>query len=274
MLLSDPSRSRTHRLCGRPNTPKNEMLVVASLFIVEFVLLLVAIVLSPILLLQALYLRHTVPRLPEPEGPRQGVCGQGPTLRLLLLGDSAGAGVGAASMELSLLGQLVRKLESSFRVEWTLQARTGATTADTLQWLSEQSPAKFDLVVTSLGVNDITGLVPLSRWLHQKRTLCRILQTKFQAPHIYLSEVPPMRRFPALPQPIRWCLGTRAENFSRALQRQFHGLHGCRVVPLDFDFKPEAMATDGFHPGPPIYALWGKNLAGLVRTDFLKEGDS
>jgi len=79
---------------------------------------------------------------------------------------------------------------------------------------------------------------------------------------------------PEPPQPIRWCLGARALNFSRALREQFDGLHGYRVLPLDFDFEPEAMASEGFHPGPPIYALWRKNLAELIKSDFTREGDS
>jgi lysophospholipase L1-like esterase len=28
------------------------------------------------------------------------------------------------------------------------------------------------------------------------------------------------------------------------------------------------MAADGFHPGPPAYALWGQAIAQAIRTDF------
>jgi hypothetical protein len=32
-----------------------------------------------------------------------------------------------------------------------------------------------------------------------------------------LSGLPPMHRFPALPQPLRWYIGSRARDFDRAL---------------------------------------------------------
>lgn len=47
--------------------------------------------LGPLLLGQGRYVRRVTPRLPEPEGERQGVIGAGPALRLLILGDSAGS---------------------------------------------------------------------------------------------------------------------------------------------------------------------------------------
>ena len=53
--------------------------------------------LGPVLLAQGHYVRRVTPRLPEPEGLRQGVEGSGPPLRLLILGDSSAAGVGVAT---------------------------------------------------------------------------------------------------------------------------------------------------------------------------------
>ncbi|RMD81354.1 MAG: SGNH/GDSL hydrolase family protein, partial [Candidatus Dadabacteria bacterium] len=60
---------------------------------------LATITLGPLLLWQGWRVRLNVPRLPEAPGPRQGRAGKGPLLRLLIVGDSAAAGVGAAHQD-------------------------------------------------------------------------------------------------------------------------------------------------------------------------------
>ena len=52
------------------------------------------VVLSPLLICQGMYVRRVTPKLPEADGPRSGEAGSGALLRLLVLGDSAAAGVG------------------------------------------------------------------------------------------------------------------------------------------------------------------------------------
>ena len=47
------------------------------------------LMLSPVLVAQAVLTRARMPRLPEPPGQRQGVVGKGPLLRLLIAGDSS-----------------------------------------------------------------------------------------------------------------------------------------------------------------------------------------
>ncbi len=93
-----------------------------------------------------------MPVLPEPEGPRAGTVGHGPALRLLVVGDSAAAGVGARTQDEALCGQLAVALAPMLRLQWQLLAFTGATTADMLQRLREEPAAKVDVVLTSLGV--------------------------------------------------------------------------------------------------------------------------
>ncbi len=66
--------------------------------------MVVRTVLLPVLLGQAVYLRKNVVKLPEPEGARIGVLGEGPLLRLLILGDSSAAGVGVETQADALLG--------------------------------------------------------------------------------------------------------------------------------------------------------------------------
>ncbi len=184
---------------------------------------------------------------------------------LLVLGDSAAAGVGVASQSDALAGQLVRALAPFHRVEWRLLARTGATTRDLLDWLDAEPDARFDAVVTSLGVNDVTDGVPPARWLDAQAALVEQLTARFGAAHVVLTAVPPMHRFPALPQPLRWYLGLRAARLNAALSRWAAGRPACEFLRVDMPLTRDAMASDGFHPGTQACAAWAGQAAAAIR---------
>ena len=174
--------------------------------------------LGPLLLAQGLYVRKTIPKLPEPQGYRAGICGSGKELRLIILGDSAAAGVGAASQSEALSGQVVSRLSGAFRVSWRLLARTGCTTRAIIHRLEEEPPEPYDVALTSLGVNDVTSGRTLDTWLREQSRLADLLRRKFAVRHLIQSGLPPVGRFPSLPHPLRFWLGRRAERFDGALE--------------------------------------------------------
>lgn len=61
----------------------------------------------PILWWQGRRVKRDTPRLPEAAGARVGVSGAGQPLRVLILGDSAAAGVGVSHQDQALLGQIL-----------------------------------------------------------------------------------------------------------------------------------------------------------------------
>ena len=195
---------------------------------------LAKIALAPLLAAQALGVRRRALRLPEPPGPRAGIAGSGPELRLLIAGDSSAAGVGAASQGTALAGRLVAALAASHRVQWRLIARSGATTADTLARLAATPPERFDVAVLALGVNDVTRLVPLGRWLDRQARLRALLADRFGVGRVLVSGLPPMGAFPALPAPLRQVLGMTARRYDAALAACHGGrarLHPCALRP-------------------------------------------
>lgn len=221
--------------------------------------------LAPVLLAQGAWVRLRTPRLPEPPGARTGTAGTGPPLRLLVLGDSAAAGVGAPHQEVALLGQVVSRLAEERRVTWRLAARTGATTASTLEEIAGLADERFDVVVTSIGVNDVTSFLRLETWLGLQARLRARLRGSLGASRILVTGVPPMGRFPALPRPLCWYLGRRARRFDRRLEAALSDEPDVAFVRLELDGDAGLMAEDGFHPGPEIYARWGRRVAELVR---------
>lgn len=227
---------------------------------------LLTIALGPLLLAQGWRVRRVTPVLPEPPGARQGMCGDGRRLGLLVVGDSAAAGVGTAHQDEALLGNLLDQLARDRRVDWRLHARTGATTESTLASLRDAEPANCDLVITSLGVNDVTSGIGGARWRRQQAALRDLLRDRFAARLIINSGLPPMHGFPALPQPLRWYLGRRATAFDRVLARDVGDEPGAAFLSLRFSDDVSAMASDGFHPGPAIYAEWASRAAALARN--------
>jgi len=220
--------------------------------------------LGPVLLVQGRRVRRETPVLPEPAGPREGLAGEGRLLRLLVVGDSAGAGVGAASQEEALTGRIVARLRERFRVEFRLVARTGASTASTLRQLERIDAFPIDAAVTSLGVNDVTGDVGVAKFLALQARLHELLRSKFGARLVLASGIPPMERFPALPQPLRWYLGARARELDRALAAALPDGRGAEYLALAGELDEAHMAADGFHPGPAVYEAWGAAAAARI----------
>ncbi|NNF68024.1 MAG: SGNH/GDSL hydrolase family protein [Gammaproteobacteria bacterium] len=206
--------------------------------------------------------------LPEPPGDRRGETGSGPLLRLLIVGDSAAAGVGANSQDQALLGQLVIALGESFTVRWQLEARSGATSLSALSDLKSTPACEFDVVTTSLGVNDITSGARLDGWLRRQAELRDVLRLRFGVRLLVVAGLPPMHLFPGLPQPLRWHIGLRARQFDAALEQDINTEPDCAYVSLNVSDDSSAMAADGFHPGPPIYTLWASLVADQVRKHF------
>ncbi|MBK6638562.1 MAG: SGNH/GDSL hydrolase family protein [Rhodocyclaceae bacterium] len=212
--------------------------------------------LGPLLYAQGQRVRRTIPSLPEPDGQRHGSGGQGPRLRVLILGDSAAAGVGAPSQEHALSGQLLSHLGQPFTVPCRLVARTGDTTAQVITHLLAQAPETFDVALTSIGVNDVTARTGNARWVRQQRHLIETLTGRFGIRHVLLTRLPPMQHFPALPQPLRWYLGLRAGQLSALLHTLSADHPACEVLDINLPLRAEYIAEDGFHPAPPAYALW------------------
>lgn len=227
------------------------------------------VALAPLLLTQGMYVRRVTPKLPEPQGARVGVTGTGKPLRLLIVGDSAAAGVGATHQNDALLGQLVAALATEFEVSWCLIAQTGLTTLALIEQLKQQPSQLFDIAVTSLGVNDVTSQVRPQIWLQQQQQLIELLLLKFGVQKILLSSVPPMHHFSALPHPLRWYLGQRAQSLNALLAQAMRHHHKAQFIAPYFPPNHNLLASDGFHPSSQAYSLWAKQLAQAINPFIL-----
>ena len=223
--------------------------------------------LAPVLVAQALATRRRAPVLPEAEGPREGRLGSGRgALRLLIAGDSSAAGVGVAHQGQALSGHLVRELHRrALRpVRWRLHARSGLTTRQVHELLRGQALLRSDVAVVVSGVNDVIDLVPPQRAVKQRAALADWLLAEGGVAHVVFAPLPPVHRFPLLPQPLRRVMGADAQAHNDALARWASTRPDVSYVPIELDFSTDAMASDGFHPGEPVYRACGEALAAHI----------
>ncbi|MEZ0471841.1 SGNH/GDSL hydrolase family protein [Luteimonas salinilitoris] len=218
----------------------------------------------PFVLPQALRLRRTAPRFVAAAGPVTGSVAGKRSVRLIAIGDSIIAGVGARSLDLALVGQTASILSQSLGVgvEWQAIGSIGATSAKIAQQLVPKLPDRaVDFIVLSTGVNDLTSLMTLGRWRTSLDTLLAALHRHSPGAIVAVAGIPPLHGFPLLPQPLRAVFGMRGRSFD-AVGRRVVAAHDHAVyVPLEFTPGPDKFSPDGFHPSEASYADFGAAVA-------------
>ena len=238
---------------------------------------LIALPLLPLLLVQGKHTRRVTPRLPEAAGPDAGIAGDayaGPPLRLLTLGESPVAGVGVATHEEAITGQLACAIATRQQrpVRWRAHGRNGATARDALAQLVPQISAEpVDLALVAFGVNDTTAFRTVAQWRHDLMKVLAALDARCAPRLVIVSGLPPVSHFPALPQPLRWVLGLKARALDRVVRELAAGLPRVLYVPLALAPDDRSMmATDGYHPSAKGCAAWAQLLADAHATCLLQ----
>lgn len=233
--------------------------------------------LAPVLLWQGRRVRRRALRLPEAKGPRAGIAdarrGQ-PCLRLLVVGDSSAAGVGVRQQHHALAEPLARALAKRLDgpVAWQLVATSGHRADDALKALRDAPGlAPADVMLAVLGVNDAVAMAPAALWLDTLDELHACARDRAGVRLTWHTALPPMGRFPLLPQPLRWVLGMEARRLDVALARHVRGRGDRRVAALPSTpggILPTGwVARDGFHPGLIGYRRWAEALAAQIAAD-------
>jgi lysophospholipase L1-like esterase len=227
--------------------------------------------LLPILLAQGYWVRKRTPRLPDAAGPLEGTVGDGDKpIRLIAVGESTVAGIGAATHETALTGQLAVALSRNAKrsVNWSVVARSGINARTCLNELVPQlAGRRADVVLIALGVNDSVEFHTARRWIADVERLIESVRGEVGDALVLLAGVPPIDHFPALPCPLSFVLGARSASLARASI----GIAGRmkRVVHVPFQIEKERctdlFCADGFHPSELGYKLWAEQLAAALK---------
>lgn len=228
-----------------------------------------SLLLTPLLALQGMSVRRSTPRLPGAAGPS---CGRFPVLaaelRLLVVGESTVAGVGAPDHASALTGQIAAKLfaRTSRAVRWQAFGKIGATAHCARVELVPLVPAEpVDVLVVALGANDTLKLHTPRRWTRDLGCLIEDLRGRVGPAPVVLAPIPPLGEFPGLPQPLKSVLGLRAgalELAAKKLAPTIERVVYCATRPQRS--IAELFCSDRFHPSTEGYELCGEMIASAI----------
>lgn len=216
---------------------------------------------APVLYTQGKRLRRNTPILPPAALPWHGSHPGPDPLRLLLLGDSTVAGVGAATQQDGLAGNLGREIGTrlSRGVEWRAVGESGATSRDLLErFIDEAVGESFDVVFVSIGANDALGLRSRAVFGRDIRSLVARLRAANPSCAIIMSSLPAFFRFELLPNPLKRNLYRHSRSLEAEARRIIGMTDNARMSPPPPPYTEGFFASDLFHPSEIGYRDWAR----------------
>jgi lysophospholipase L1-like esterase len=222
---------------------------------------------------QGLWVRRRAPTVEPARGAPRGVVGAGEPVTLLAVGDSIITGVGAGTMDLSLPALFASHYAERFgrRVAWRAVGEIGARARDVCERVvvRDGRSLAFDIVLVSVGVNDVTGLTSTRAFAREVRALVAHLHGRAADATIVLAGIPPLERFPLLPEPLRSVLGWRAGILDAVLMDVAARTPGVCFVDTPFEARDTDFSPDGFHPNADAVSAWAAHLVRGLERDPL-----
>ena len=219
---------------------------------------------SPLLYLQGQYTRRKVGLLPDAAGERTGIIGEaGEPARLLVIGESTVAGLGARTHREALTGQFAERLAERVRrrVEWTVIGKNGVTARRTIDELVPLIPEKtFDYILLGIGGNDVMKLSSPKKWRRDMLELLGILRVKNPKAVIFISNCPMIVLSPVIPQPIKFLLWELSKMHDRNIRDFTADLDRVHYYPQPVDVEVEGFFADGIHPSEQGYSDWAEAM--------------
>lgn len=203
----------------------------------------------------------------------------GPRLHLVVFGDSTAAGVGVDAAEASLPYRIAQ-LVANARDREVRVLSYGWAGARVAHLAGDQVPRSMhpgkngqvapllraDLVVIVAGANDATHRTRPTRFRRDLRAALDRVTDAVPGAEIVVAGVPRLRGVLAHLEPLISLADAYAGPLRR-IQRQEAERSGAAFADLARDVAPRlrgridlaaAMSSDGFHPGPLVYAAWAE----------------
>lgn len=188
-------------------------------------------------------------------------------VRMTWLGDSLAAGLGCDDVADTPAHLTARLLERM--VDVAMLAVPGARVAHVLEEQLPQLDRASDLVVVSVGANDVASAGSRRQFAAQLHDVFTLLAP---LPTVALS-LPDMSMPDRMAQPLRSIAGARARWFELARAR-VAAAHS-HVTSVDIATRPSGLSrsegrtmlsADRFHPGPHGYRIWAERIAGACHA--------
>lgn len=246
--------------------------------VIYFAGLIIAMPLLPLLILQAKKVRRSVPRLSEADINIKGsigVCDE--TTRLITLGESTIAGVGVRDHADGISGQIAKTISTltNKKVEWEVIGKSGYPVKKITEHLASRIPdSGYDIIVIGVGANDTFEFNSTLTWQRNVSQLIATIRSKHKDCPIVIANMPPVGQFPAFPLVMRVILGSLITLHGLALESVLRKFPNVYYVNKPIRFSDWAKRcgnisikdffSDGVHPSPLAYALWGKEVGEFI----------
>jgi lysophospholipase L1-like esterase len=218
---------------------------------------------APLLFLQGQVTRWKVGLLPEAEGPT-GLTGESENpAKLLVLGESTVAGLGARTHEMALGGRFAEGLSRRIdrAVRWTVVGRNGVTARRTIDELLPLVPdERFDYILLGIGGNDVMKLSSPKKWRRDMMELLERLREHSPAAVIFISNCPMIIHSPAIPQPIKGILWELSKMHNANIIEFTSDLERVHYYPQPVDVEFDGFFADGIHPSEQGYRDWAEAM--------------
>lgn len=228
---------------------------------------------SPILYMQGQRTRRRVGVLPGAGGATFGRTGTigAEAVRMLSIGESTIAGLGARTHEFAFTGQFANRLSEHIGrpVEWNVVGKNGVTARRTIEDLVPQIPdGSFDYVLVGLGGNDVIKLTSPVKWRRDMTELLSILRSRNPNAVMFLSNCPMIKLSPAIPNPIRFFLWELSKMHDANIREFTRGMDGVLYYHQPRTLDVEGFFADGIHPSEKGYSDWAEAMMEFFKTNY------
>lgn len=169
--------------------------------------------------------------------------------KILILGESTAAGVGATHSKFTLASQLSRRFGPDYEI--LNLGKNGLRTGQALTHFGDKILSQtnsFEGVFIFLGANDCFRLTHPHQFKKQLNLLISRLQSQLKPNWIYLADIPPVHLFPAFPALLRFYLKCQRSFLQREMIVQYTDNERIIFDPLELSFNQDFFAIDGIHP--------------------------
>lgn len=179
----------------------------------------------------------------------------------VVMGDSTAAGVGA-DYQHGIAMETTHQLERSRAVEMTNLSVSGARIGDVLRdQLPRAETLHADVVLLSVGANDVTHLTPAGSMRNHLREIVKRLRAANPGAAIVITGSPDMGAPPRIPPLLRGIASWKTRQVNRMFVAEAESLSltfapiAERTGPF-FRSDRSLFAADRFHPNERGYAVW------------------
>lgn len=195
--------------------------------------------------------------------------------RVLILGESTAAGVGASKPETSLAGTIFHLFKEKYEV--INLGKNGLRVKELIPTFNEEigsNPKKVEGIFLFMGANDCFRLTKPTQFRFELENIISWLNQSFAPNWIYLSAIPPVHIFPAFTPQLKYFLLRQRKFLSKEMERIASQHHHMIYEEIRFDLTPEFFASDGIHPSDQGYqAIAQFAIDGIKRWEKKSKAD-